>query len=108
MDVALAEDPMPERGLFTRSDHYRFVQEGVPSVFLMTGFSNGGQEKFTHFLSTNYHTVNDEIPPPFAWQSGPKFARINYLIPRALPDPAQAPPWSPSDFLVPTLSPHPR
>src|SRR3546814_6086397 len=29
MDVALAEDPMPEQGLFTRSDHYRFVQEEI-------------------------------------------------------------------------------
>ena len=35
-------DPLPEEGLFTRSDHYRFVQQGVPSVFLMTGFANGG------------------------------------------------------------------
>ncbi|OYX96853.1 MAG: aminopeptidase, partial [Caulobacter sp. 35-67-4] len=34
--IALSGDPMPEEGLFTRSDHYRFVEQGVPSVFLMT------------------------------------------------------------------------
>jgi len=36
--VALSPDPMPEEGLFTRSDHFRFVEVGVPSIFLMTGF----------------------------------------------------------------------
>ena len=63
MGVALAEDPLPQEGLFTRSDHYRFVQEGVPSVFLMTGFANGGREKFTHFLSTHYHKVERRAQP---------------------------------------------
>ena len=56
MGVALAPDPLPEEGLFTRSDHYRFVQQGVPSVFLMTGFANGGRERFTAFLDTSYHS----------------------------------------------------
>jgi Zn-dependent M28 family amino/carboxypeptidase len=41
--------PMTRTGLFTRSDHYRFVQEGIPSVFLMTGFGNGGERQFKNF-----------------------------------------------------------
>src|SRR3546814_14762285 len=71
----------------------------------MTGFSNGGKEKFAHFLSTNYHTVNDEIALPFDWQAGAKFARINYLIAREIAAADQAPRWYADDFFGDTFAP---
>ena len=43
MGVAVSPDPMPQERLFVRSDHYRMVQKGIPSVFLMTGYANGGR-----------------------------------------------------------------
>ena len=49
MNVRLSPDPLPEQGLFTRSDHYEFVRVGVPSVFLMTGFAGEGRRRFTAF-----------------------------------------------------------
>lgn len=98
MDVALSPDPLPQEGLFTRSDHYRFVQEGVPSVFLMTGFANGGDKQFTDFLSANYHKVSDDLKLPIDWRAGAKFARINYLIAREIADAEQAPLWYEKDF----------
>jgi Peptidase family M28 len=105
MGVALAEDPLPQEGLFTRSDHYRFVQEGVPSVFLMTGFANGGREKFTHFLSTHYHKVSDQLDLPIDWKAGAKFARINYEIAREIADAPQAPRWYADSFFGKVLAP---
>lgn len=105
MNVALSPDPLPHEGLFTRSDHYRFVQEGVPSVFLMTGFANGGKEKFTHFLSTDYHKVSDDLSLPIDWKAGAKFARINYLIAREIADADEAPRWYAKDFFGDTFAP---
>lgn len=105
MGVALAEDPLPQEGLFTRSDHYRFVQEGVPSVFLMTGFANGGREKFTHFLATHYHKVSDQLSLPIDWKTGAKFARINYEIAREIADAPQAPRWYSDSFFGKVLAP---
>jgi len=105
MGVALAEDPLPQEGLFTRSDHYRFVQEGVPSVFLMTGFANGGREKFTHFLSTHYHKVSDQLSLPIDWKTGAKFARINYEIAREIADAPEAPRWYADSFFGKVLAP---
>lgn len=105
MGVALAEDPLPHEGLFTRSDHYRFVQEGVPSVFLMTGFANGGREKFTHFLSTHYHKVSDQLDLPIDWKTGAKFARINYEIAREIADAPEAPRWYADSFFGKVLAP---
>jgi Zn-dependent M28 family amino/carboxypeptidase len=99
--VALAEDPLPQEGLFTRSDHYKFVREGVPSVFLMTGFGNGGEKQFTGFLSTHYHKVSDDLKLPINWQAGAKFARINYLIAKEIADAPQAPKWNADSFFNP-------
>ena len=93
MGVTLSPDPMPEEQLFVRSDHYSFVKAGVPSVFLVTGFKNGGEKAFRDFLKTNYHKVSDDIRQPFDWQAGAKFAKINYLIAREIADADEAPRW---------------
>jgi hypothetical protein len=105
MGVALSADPLPEEGLFTRSDHYRFVQEGIPAVFLMTGFANGGREKFTDFLSTHYHKVGDDLRLPIDWRAGAKFARINYEIAREIADAPEAPRWYSDSFFGKALAP---
>lgn len=91
--VKLSPDPMPEENLFTRSDHYRFVTEGVPSVFLVTGFANGGEKVFRDFLATHYHKPSDETKLPFNWAAGAKFAKVNYAIAHALADAPEAPRW---------------
>jgi len=93
MGVTLSPDPMPEEQLFLRSDHYSFVKAGVPSVFLVTGFKNGGEKAFRDFLKTNYHKVTDDIRQPFDWKAGAKFAKINYLIAREIADADQEPRW---------------
>lgn len=96
--VALSPDPLPDEGLFTRSDHYRFVEVGVPSAFLMTGFKNGGEAKFTGFLKDCYHKVCDDLSQPIDYAAGAKFAKINYEIARELADAAERPAWNQGDF----------
>ena len=104
MNVALSPDPLPQEGLFTRSDHYRFVQEGVPSVFLMTGFAGPGREAFTGFLSTHYHKPSDDLDLPIDWGAGAKFARINYLIAREIADAPERPRWYSDSFFGQTVA----
>ncbi|MDB5668848.1 MAG: family metallo-hydrolase [Alphaproteobacteria bacterium] len=103
MNIGLTPDPLPQEGLFTRSDHYPFVQAGVPSVFLMTGFANGGEQMFRGFLGGNYHSVEDELGQPFNWRSGARFAELNYRISRELADAPQAPRWYRGSFFGDTL-----
>jgi Zn-dependent M28 family amino/carboxypeptidase len=104
--IKLTPDPLPQEGLFTRSDHYRFVQEGIPAVFLMTGFANGGQEKFTGFLATDYHKPTDDMKLPFDWNAGAKFARINYLIASEIANAPEAPRWYSDSFFGNMLAPN--
>jgi Zn-dependent M28 family amino/carboxypeptidase len=98
MGVALSPDPMPDEGLFTRSDHYRFVEVGVPAVFLMTGFQNGGEAQFKDFLAKRYHRPGDDLSQPIDYLAGAKFARLNYEITRELTDTVARPMWNAGDF----------
>lgn len=104
MDITVSPDPIPEEGIFTRSDHYSFVKEGVPSIFLMTGFAGEGEEKFNHFLSTDYHQPSDEVSLPIDWEAGARFARLNYLIAREIADAPEAPRWYADDFFGDTFA----
>jgi len=98
MGLALSPDPMPEQGLFTRSDHYRFVEQGVPSVFLVVGFGNGGDKVFADFLAANYHKPGDDISQPINYDAAAKFADLNYRIAKAVADSPERPRWKEGDF----------
>lgn len=91
--VASSPDPMPEQGIFARSDHFSFVKEGVPAVFLVTGFANGGKEAFADYLGKHYHRETDTTKLPIDWRAAAKFARINELIAREVADAPQTPRW---------------
>lgn len=103
--ITLSPDPLPEEGLFTRSDHYRFVQQGIPSVFLMTGHAGPGKQAFNDFLAKNYHQPSDDLKLPFDWVAGAKFAEVNYNIVRAIADEWSAPQWYADSFFGKEFAP---
>ncbi|MDP2764981.1 MAG: M20/M25/M40 family metallo-hydrolase, partial [Brevundimonas sp.] len=92
-DVSLSPDPMPEQNVFTRSDHYSFVQAGIPSVMLATGYANGGEAAWGRFFADGYHKPNDDLSTPFNWSAAARFARVNAAIARAIADAERAPLW---------------
>ena len=98
--VKLSPDPIPEEGLFTRSDHYMFVKKGIPAVFLATGWAGPGKAAAEAFLKDHYHRVSDDMKLPFDWSAGAKFARINFLIARELADAPDAPRWYEGSFFA--------
>lgn len=98
MGLGLTPDPEPDQGIFTRSDHYRFVQQGVPSVFLKTGPANGGAEADKLFRTTRYHRPNDDLAQPIDYDAGARFAAVNYAIARELADTPDRPRWNKGDF----------
>jgi Zn-dependent M28 family amino/carboxypeptidase len=96
--IALSPDPVPEEGFFTRSDHYRFVQQGIPSLFLVTGRAGPGQAASAEFLDKHYHRPSDDLNLPINWAAGAKFAEVNYYIVRAIADEGAAPQWYSDSF----------
>ena len=73
-------------------------------MFLMTGFQNGGEEKFKGFLAGNYHSVRDELGQPFNWRAGARFAELNYRIAREVANASTAPRWYRGSFFGDTLA----
>ena len=91
--VTLSPDPMPEQNIFTRSDHYSFVQAGVPSVMLATGYANGGEAAWGAFFANGYHKPSDDLSGPLNWTAAARFARVNAAIARSIGDADQRPLW---------------
>jgi len=99
MNIKLSPDPAPDEGVFTRSDHYRFVEQGIPAVFVTTGYANGGKAATEFFMRTNYHKPSDDLSQPIRYDAGAKFARLNFEITRELADGAR-PSWNKGDFFA--------
>jgi Zn-dependent M28 family amino/carboxypeptidase len=105
MNVAVSPDPMPQERLFVRSDHYRFVQRGIPSVFLMTGYANGGRAAWARYLTFFYHQPSDDLRQAIRWTAGARFAELNYRIARALANADPRPSWYRGDYFGDSFAP---
>lgn len=107
--LKLSPDPWPEQALFTRSDHYSFVKQGVPSVFLVPGLQSAdpeidGSKQFNNFIATNYHKPGDDFNQAFNWKAATKFAEVNYQIGLTLANQAQRSSWNEGDFFGDTFA----
>ena len=104
MGIALSPDPMPDQGLFTRSDHFRFVEIGVPSVYLIPGWENGGQDAFAEHMANNYHRPSDDMSEPIDFEAGAKFAEMKARIALELANKDERPLWRAGDFFAETFN----
>ena len=103
--VKLSPDPMPAETIFVRSDHYTFVKRGVPAILLATGYANGGEAAWKHYLATDYHQPSDDLSLPILWSAGAKYARVNYEIARDLADAPGRPRWYAHDYFGDSFAP---
>ena len=107
--ILLSADPMPEQAIFTRSDHYTLVKQGVPAVFLMTGFKSkdpnqDGGKVWGSFFAKHYHKPSDDIPSltkeygPIRYDAGAVFANINFNIAQDIANTERRPYWLKQSF----------
>lgn len=108
--LALAPDPMPDEVIFIRSDQYSFVRQGVPAVFLVSGFGSTdptvkGSEVVGNFRRSHYHTPGDDLSNPVHWDSARKFVRVNAGIGLAAANGDAAPRWNAGNFFGEKFAP---
>ena len=108
MNLELIADPWPEQGLFTRSDHYMFVRQGVPSIFLVTGMGSFNKnenpaELWHEFLTKHYHQPSDDLNLPLNFDAAARFAQVNFNIGLELANDAPRPSWNKGDFFGDTF-----
>ncbi|MEG3164488.1 M28 family metallopeptidase [Sphingomonas sp. PB2P19] len=98
LGVSLSPDPSPEEGIFVRSDHFRFVQKGIPSVFLWPGPKGPGRAASVAFMTNCYHKPCDDLNQPILWDQGIRFVDANYRIARGIADGPARPTWNKGDY----------
>ncbi len=103
MGMGLTPDPFPGQAIFVRSDHYRFVQQGVPSIMLATGSDSTegegkGLEVISSFIGNHYHQPSDDLSRPIDYRAGARFAEVNYRLLKAIANADDAPSWNEGDF----------
>ncbi len=100
MGLKLAEDPFPEQGIFTRSDHFRFVEEGIPSVMLATGMANGGEQAWADHFANHYHRPSDDMSNNINFEAAARFAELKTRITLQVANADQRPLWNKDDFFA--------
>ncbi len=77
--IATIPDPFPDEKIFYRSDHYSFVERGVPSLMLM-GAPGGDTEvwikRIKDWEKGDYHQPGDVIQPDWAWEGAETVAEV--------------------------------
>jgi len=106
--VALTPDPFPEQNIFVRSDHYRFVQQGIPAVFLVTGVTSADgttdtKSIFEGFLKDHYHMPSDDLNLPIDYRAAARFTRVNFGIGDIIANQLESPRWHEGDFFGETF-----
>lgn len=103
LGIAIGTDPIPEQVLFIRSDHFSFVRQGVPSLFLKSGFQTGDPAKDGSAINAGYrrdvyHKPNDDMSQAFDFEAGAAHARLNFLTGWLVAQDTARPAWNPGDF----------
>jgi Zn-dependent M28 family amino/carboxypeptidase len=107
--IRLTPDPVPEENIFIRSDHYRFVQRGIPAVFLVTGPNALDADEnvlpvIMGFRKDHYHKPSDDLDLTINYPAGARFTRINQRAGEIVANQAARPEWHEGDFFGTTFS----
>lgn len=96
MQIDTIPDPFPEEKIFYRSDHYSFVERGVPSLMLM-GAPGGAKEvwmkRIKDWEKGDYHQPGDVIQPNWAWEGAETVAEVMAIMGWRISESVTAPSW---------------
>ncbi|MFP5288339.1 MAG: M28 family peptidase [Thermoanaerobaculia bacterium] len=103
LGLEVSPDPFPEQVLFIRSDHYSFVQKGVPAIFLTVGLESAdpkvdSRAVWERWMQEVYHKPGDDMSQAIDFGSGVQFAKLNFLISWLVAQEDERPAWKPGDF----------
>ncbi len=104
--LTMIPDPLPDRNVFTRTDQYSFVREGVPALVFKFGFAKGTPEfQIEHDWRANrYHSPSDDLAQPMLKDEAVKLDAFVAALARRVADAQDRPAWLPgSIFARPTI-----
>ena len=94
--IKVIPDPMPDEKIFYRSDHYSFVERGVPALMLL-GAPEGDPQKWIDrsktWEKTDYHDVGDVIRDDWDWTGAKTVANVMAIIGWRVSESEKMPEW---------------
>lgn len=101
--VRMSPDPIPEQTVFMRSDHFSFVRQGIPALFIKSGSQTGnlnldGTKLNLNWRATIYHSPQDDMNQPFDFNAAAKHAQLQFLIGYLTAQADNRPTWNKGDF----------
>jgi hypothetical protein len=103
LGIQVQVDPEPERNLIRRTDHWPFMQAGVPATNFVFGFRPGSRSEqiYRRWYRTGYHKPQDDLKQPMDFKAAADFNRFFYKLVERVADQPRAPAWKPGSPLKP-------
>lgn len=104
MGIGIQPDPEPARNLLRRSDHWNFMQIGVPSVGFIFGFEKGSPEEaiYRDWYTNRYHKPADDLEQPWVPEAAAKFNDFFGRLVETVANADQRPRWKAGSPFAPT------
>jgi hypothetical protein len=95
MGIRVEPDSRPEEKHFYRSDHYSFVERGVPALMLMGGLVSMQEtmKRAEDWEKTDYHQPADVIQKTWFWQGAKTVADVMGIMGLRLANADTMPAW---------------
>lgn len=94
--IKVIPDPMPDEKIFLRSDHYSFVEKGVPALMLL-GAPEGDPQKWIdrskEWEKTDYHNPGDVVKSDWDWSGAKTVAVVMGIMGLRISDNPKMPEW---------------
>ena len=94
--IKLMPDPQPEEKVFYRSDHYSFVEKGIPALMLMGAPEGTAEElvkKIKAWEKINYHQPTDDVMKNWDWSGAKTVADIMGVLGLRISNQEKMPEW---------------
>jgi hypothetical protein len=103
LGIEVQLDPEPQRQLLRRSDHWPFIEAGIPATGFVFGYRQGGEseQRYRHWYQVQYHRPQDDLSQPMDWTAAGKFNRFFYALVAKVADGDAPPKWQPGSPLAP-------
>lgn len=87
MGIDVRPDLEPERNLLRRTDHWPFMQRGVPAVSFLFGFDQADMEaqaRYRDWYENRYHAPQDDMTTPIDFEAQAAFHRFYFALTEAV------------------------
>jgi hypothetical protein len=103
MGIRIQPDPEPDRNLLRRSDHFNFIQIGVPATGFIFGYEKGSPEEviYRRWYADRYHSPSDDLKQPWDPEAAAKFNEFFRRLVEAIANADARPQWKPGSRLAP-------